>query len=209
MEELALPFAQGSVKLGAKAKADLAFVMTTLKTQRTLKLRVLGCTLHTEAPRVAIERAKAVVSYLTSHGVLRQQLRAEANAPKFGDHGTSSVMFVVVQSIFLPRRLSFEPLSHELPINAPGMLEKVAHTLAAHAELDLMLEGHCDATEGPQPTELSGRRAASVKKFLIANGVAASRLGVVACGAACPVATNGTRQGRRHNRRVEMQIRVR
>ena len=42
-------------------------------------------------------------------------------------------------------------------------------------ELDLLLEGHADAKEGQQ-SELAGRRAASVKKWLQANGVAPSRL---------------------------------
>ena len=40
LEECVLPFSVASTKLNAKAKADLAFVITTLKTQKTLKLRV-------------------------------------------------------------------------------------------------------------------------------------------------------------------------
>jgi outer membrane protein OmpA-like peptidoglycan-associated protein len=207
-EELSLPFAAASSKLGAKAKADLAFVITTLKRQKTLKLRVCGCTLHTEAPKMALERARAVVAVLTEKGVLKQQLRAEARPPEFGQHGTSAACFVVVQSMFLPKRLSFADGSTDLPSVAPPMLDKVKNTLDAHADLDLVLEGHTDSRE-PQPTELSGRRAVSVKKFLVAAGVAANRLNVVAVGGACPVATNLTAQGRRHNRRVEIQIRVR
>ena len=70
-----------------------------------------------------------------------------------------------------------------------------------------MLEGHADAREAPA-TELSGRRAKAVKAWLTANGCTA-RIGTVAVGRACPVATNGTFQGRRNNRRVEIQIRMR
>ena len=208
IEELTLPFSASSVKLGAKAKADLAFVITTLKAQRSLKLRVCGCTLHTEARGLALERAKCVAAYLTTHGVLRQQLRAESRPPPFGEHGSPAACFVVVQNIFLPRRIAFDVGSGELPINAPPLLEKVARTLEAHAELDLVLEGHADAHEAAS-AELSNKRAGSVKRFLAANGIPASRLGVVAVGGACPVATNLTPQGRRHNRRVEMQIRTR
>ena len=208
LEELSLPFSASSVKLGAKAKADLAFVITTLKRQRSLKLRVCGCTLHTEARVLALERAKAVVAYLTTHGVLRQQLRAEARPPPFGEHGTPAACFVVVQNIFLSRRVAFDAGSAELPINAPPLLEKVARTLEAHTELDLVLEGHADSKE-EMAAELSSQRAGAIKKFLAANGVPAARLGVMAVGGACPIATNLTPQGRRHNRRVEMQIRMR
>ena len=148
-----------------------------------------------------------MVAYLTGHGVLRQQLRAEARPTEYGQHGTSAVGFVVVQSIFLPKRLSFMPGSAELLPTAPPMLEKVVRTLEEHCGLDLMLEGHADNQE-ERPSDLSGRRAVSVKRWLAANGCSA-KVGVTAVGAACPVAPNLTYQGRRNNRRVELQIRVR
>jgi outer membrane protein OmpA-like peptidoglycan-associated protein len=206
LEELSLPFPVNSTKLSAKAKADLAFVLGVLKTQRTLKLRVLGHTLHTEASQIGLTRAHAVVSFLTDKSVLRQQLRAEAAPPPMGEHGEGAVSFLVVQSILLPRRLSFSPSSFSLPESAEPMLEKVLKTLEVHADLGIVLEGHCDASES-QATELSGKRAAAVKRWLTERGCRA-RIGLVPVGRACPVATNGTWQGRRNNRRVEIQIRV-
>ena len=185
LEECVLPFSVTSTKLNAKAKADLAFVITTLKTQKTLKLRVLGCTLHTESGPVGLARAQTVVSYLTGHGVLRQQLRAEARPADSGQHGTSAVSFVVVQSIFLPKRLSFMPGSAGLLPAVPPMLAKVVRTLEEHCGFDLMLEGHADNQE-ERPSDLSGRRAVAVKRWLTANGCNA-KVGVTAIGAACPV----------------------
>ena len=86
-------------------------MITALKTDRSLKLRVLGCTVHTEASTVALKRAKTIVEYLTKHGVLRQQLRAEASPPSIinglVEYGVAAARFVVVQSILLPKRLSF------------------------------------------------------------------------------------------------------
>ena len=208
LEECSLDFPARSTKLSAKSKAELAFVITALKRQKTLKLRVCGRTTHTEPQPVGLARAQTVVEYLTTKGVLKQQLRPEASPPTFGEHGESSAGFVVVQSMFLPKRLSFEPNSSELPPSAPPMLEKVVNTLAAIPGLDLVLEGHCDAQE-EGAMELSARRAASVKRWLADNGLGGTKVkvGTVAVGRACPVSSNLTYQGRRNNRRVEIQIR--
>ena len=192
-----------------QARADLAFVITALKKDRTLKLRVLGCTQHTEAASIAMRRAKTVLEHLTGHGVLRQQLRPERCPPPvvngLVEYGVCAARFAVVQSILFPKRLTFAEHSADLPANALTMLEKVVRTLDAHPSLALHIEGHADSRE-PQPQELSGQRAAAVKKWLRDNGARCS-IGVVPCGRMCPVAPNLTAQGRRHNRRIELQIR--
>lgn len=54
---------------------------------------------------------------------------------------------------------------------------------------------------------LSERRAAAVRNWLVANGVAASRLDVNGYGEAKPKFDNETREGRRLNRRVELESR--
>jgi len=210
LEDTVLPFKVGATDLGSKARADLAFVMTALKTDKSLKLRVLGCTVHTEAGTVGLQRAKAVVSHLTKNGVLRQQCRAEHSPPVMlnglTEHGMAAVRFTVVQSMLFSKRLSFATGSAALPATLETVLEKVARTLQAHPDLDLVLEGHADAHEG-QPLELSKARAMVIKKWLMDHG-AKCKLRVLPCGAAYPVASNLTAQGRRHNRRVEVQIRL-
>ena len=84
---------------------------------------------------------------------------------------------------------------------------QVARMLQDNPELELMLEGHADARED-HPIELSRARAVAIRKWLVAQGVTCA-LGVLPCGAAYPVASNLTAQGRRHNRRAEVQIRLR
>jgi len=201
----------GSLKLEAKARADLAFVTTALKRDRKLKVRVLGCTVHTEAGPVALQRSKAVVAHLNTHGVLRQQCRAEACPPAMihglQEHGMSAVRFTVVQSLLFAKRLAFESGTAAVPSKAEPMLLKVARMLQDNPELELMLEGHADARED-HPIELSRARAVAIRKWLVAQGVTCA-LGVLPCGAAYPVASNLTAQGRRHNRRAEVQIRLR
>ncbi|KOO29483.1 hypothetical protein Ctob_005924 [Chrysochromulina tobinii] len=135
LEEVVIPFAMGSLKLEAKARADLAFVTTALKRDRKLKVRVLGCTVHTEAGPVALQRSKAVVAHLNTHGVLRQQCRAEACPPAMihglQEHGMSAVRFTVVQSLLFAKRLAFESGTAAVPSKAEPMLLKVIATMVA------------------------------------------------------------------------------
>jgi outer membrane protein OmpA-like peptidoglycan-associated protein len=53
---------------------------------------------------------------------------------------------------------------------------------------------------------LSQNRAASVKSFLIENGVTADRLTSEGFGEAKPVAPNATKAGKAQNRRVEVKL---
>lgn len=68
------------------------------------------------------------------------------------------------------------------------------------------IAGHTDST-GPEAYNqgLSERRAASVQTWLIENGVSASRLTAVGFGEMAPKYDNTTKEGRKLNRRVEIQ----
>jgi OOP family OmpA-OmpF porin len=70
---------------------------------------------------------------------------------------------------------------------------------------DFVLSGHTDST-GPETYNqgLSERRAASVKNWLVDNGVAGSRLQTKGYGETQPKYDNSTTEGRKLNRRVEM-----
>jgi outer membrane protein OmpA-like peptidoglycan-associated protein len=67
-----------------------------------------------------------------------------------------------------------------------------------------MLVGHTDAIGTPPYNKsLSYRRAQSVMKWLIAQGIAAGRLAVDGKGQEQPIADNSTDAGRAVNRRVQ------
>lgn len=78
--------------------------------------------------------------------------------------------------------------------------------LKEHGDLTLTIEGHTDNVGTEQANkELSNRRAAAVKAFLVSTyGVDGGRLQSVGVGAAKPVAPNTTAEGRQQNRRVEL-----
>ena len=77
--------------------------------------------------------------------------------------------------------------------------------MTGDASLRLEVQGHTDDSGSPEHNaRLSGDRAASVKDWLIAHGIAASRLTSKGYGATKPVADNHTPGGRAKNRRVDL-----
>jgi OOP family OmpA-OmpF porin len=86
------------------------------------------------------------------------------------------------------------------------ILEQAKAILDEDKATRFTVAGHTDST-GPETYNqgLSLRRAASVRDWLIKNGIAASRLDVAGYGETQPKFDNATRDGRRLNRRVELQ----
>ncbi len=85
------------------------------------------------------------------------------------------------------------------------VLEQAKMILTEDADTDFVVSGHTDST-GPEAYNqgLSERRAASVKKWLVSNGIPASRLKTVGYGETRAKYDNGTKEGRKLNRRVEL-----
>ena len=73
--------------------------------------------------------------------------------------------------------------------------------------LNISLAGHTDnvGTEAYN-MRLSKNRVEAVKKFLMANGIAASRIRTNHFGESKPITENKTEEGRSRNRRVEMNV---
>lgn len=79
-------------------------------------------------------------------------------------------------------------------------------TLNTHL-LRTRIEGHADDSRGPaENLELSRRRARVIARWLMAHGIAATRLELVACGKRYAVATEPTASARQKNRRVEFYV---
>jgi outer membrane protein OmpA-like peptidoglycan-associated protein len=92
--------------------------------------------------------------------------------------------------------------------DAAVILDEAASILTEdHPGASVGIEGHTDWT-GPDAYNqgLSGRRANSVRKYLVSHGVDASRLTTAGFGESRPIASNETREGRALNRRVELQV---
>jgi outer membrane protein OmpA-like peptidoglycan-associated protein len=88
------------------------------------------------------------------------------------------------------------------------LLRQVAAVLRANPQLErVRVEGHTDNRGSDvKNLDLSMRRAASVKAFLVNEGIALDRLESKGFGESQPVDTNRTAKGRENNRRVEFTI---
>ncbi|MCF8295834.1 MAG: OmpA family protein, partial [Bacteroidales bacterium] len=69
------------------------------------------------------------------------------------------------------------------------------------------IHGHTDNVGGDAfNKDLSERRAAAVKEYLISKGIASERMSNQGFGMSRPVAANDTEEGRARNRRTEFVI---
>jgi outer membrane protein OmpA-like peptidoglycan-associated protein len=86
-------------------------------------------------------------------------------------------------------------------------LAKVAGILQAYPGLKVQVEGFTDSVGSDQMNQkLSENRAASVRDFLVAQGVQANNITAAGYGKTNPVADNSTASGRAQNRRVNLVV---
>ncbi len=87
------------------------------------------------------------------------------------------------------------------------LLNEIAEVLKKNPTIHISIEGHTDSQGSDQYNlDLSTRRAASVMRYLISQGIEAERLASVGHGESIPIADNLTEEGRAANRRVEFLI---
>lgn len=108
-------------------------------------------------------------------------------------------------SILASARIEFATNSAAIGAGSDALLDAIA-SAAGYCRGSLSIEGHTDNVgRAAANTRLSLRRAEAVRTALISRGVAADRLVAQGVGAADPIATNGSEQGRARNRRIEIR----
>ena len=101
----------------------------------------------------------------------------------------------------------FDAGQADLKSEAQTNLQNLAASLGKNPETDILIVGHTDNMgDGNNNIDLSVRRAAAVKAYLIDNQVKAFRLKIDGRGATEPIADNNSTTGRALNRRVEIVI---
>ena len=103
--------------------------------------------------------------------------------------------------------INFQTGSDKLEGSSNETLDEVASVLDQNQRLRIRVEGHTDNTGAADANkDLSTRRAAAVRTYLVSKGIAEDRLESTGCGQDVPVADNGTDDGKAENRRVEFVI---
>jgi outer membrane protein OmpA-like peptidoglycan-associated protein len=158
-----------------------------------------------DAARVAAEaqaqQAKATAEQAERERTeLRERLREQLNRI-LETRETARGLIVNLSDVL------FDTASANLKPGAREKLAKVAGVLLGHPGLNVAVEGHTDSvgTEGYNQ-QLSERRAASVREYLVRQGIAPGMVATSGFGESQPVVSNSTSAGRQQNRRVELVV---
>lgn len=109
--------------------------------------------------------------------------------------------------LIMPGNVTFDVDSARVRPEFDRVLADVGLVLKEFQKTYVRVEGHTDS-QGPADynEDLSRRRAQSVARSLINEGVRSERFIIRAFGERQPIATNATSSGRQKNRRVEIQL---
>lgn len=103
--------------------------------------------------------------------------------------------------------VNFDLNQATLTTKAKTNLDKLIVVFKNEPNTNIEIFGYTDNTGKEEYNlSLSKKRAASVKQYLVQNGVAANRIKTDGLGIADPIASNDTKEGQAKNRRVEFAI---
>lgn len=109
--------------------------------------------------------------------------------------------------LIMPGNITFDTNKSNIKPNFYSTLDKVAQTLTQDNKSGILVTGYTDSTGNDAINiPLSQARAQSVANYLASRGVSTSRINAQGHGAANPIASNATAEGREQNRRVEISI---
>jgi outer membrane protein OmpA-like peptidoglycan-associated protein len=176
-----------------RAEANAALVAAeTARTQAEAAQRAAEAqTQQAESAAAQSERDKVVL-----RGQLRDQLNVVLETRE-----TARGLIVNLSDVL------FDTASSNLKPGAREKLARVSGILVTHPGLRLEIEGHTDSVGSDDYNQqLSGRRAESVRVYLVDQRIPSASVGASGLGEGHPVATNDTAAGRQQNRRVEMVV---
>ncbi len=107
----------------------------------------------------------------------------------------------------MPGNVTFDVDSASLRPEFFDVLDSVALVVEEYEQTVLVIDGHTDSS-GPNSynQRLSENRVETVAEYLINQGIRPVRIEASGYGEEYPVASNGSREGRRQNRRVELTL---
>ncbi|MEM1359879.1 MAG: OmpA family protein, partial [Bacteroidota bacterium] len=129
----------------------------------------------------------------------RAEFNTEANTALETEDDTDNTLIL--------KYVTFETGSARLTELSRYQLDDAIAFLKRNGDVSSILKGHTDNTGDPEKNlTLSDARAASVRDYLVAGGIAPERLESVGFGQDAPIETNATEEGRQANRRTELYI---
>jgi general secretion pathway protein A len=103
----------------------------------------------------------------------------------------------------------FQHNSNELPVESYQTLNRIADFLLRSNSAGISIKGYTDSTgDYSYNVSVSRFRANTIKTYLVGKGVDPATIKADGLGPENPIATNNTAEGRRQNRRVEIELSV-
>jgi outer membrane protein OmpA-like peptidoglycan-associated protein len=107
----------------------------------------------------------------------------------------------------MPSNITFDTGQSAVKSDFRPILNDVSSTLAEYESTVINIEGHTDSTGSMTfNQQLSENRAASVRNYMVTQGIIPERILTTGYGETQPVADNTTVEGRQQNRRVEITL---
>ena len=181
--------------------------------------------LSTTTARAVEAAARAVEAEQALEGARRQAAEAAAWKAAYADLERTFQREIAAKEVALQRlahgvsltitdRILFPSGTADIVGDGVQVLNRIAGVLERFPGQRVRIEGHTDdvpigpALRGRYPSnwELSTARATAMVKYLVARGVAASRMAAAGYADTRPVAPNTTEAGREQNRRIEVVL---
>jgi OmpA-OmpF porin, OOP family len=136
------------------------------------------------------------LQYIVTVKEMQQEVTADASSLKDALDSTGHIAVYGIH--FDTGKATIQP-------DSETTLNEIVKLLQENSDLKLRVEGHTDNVGAAAANQsLSEKRAQAVVAWVVAHGVAASRLTASGYGATKPVADNSSDDGRAKNRRVEL-----
>ncbi len=154
-----------------------------------------------EAARRAKEQAaEQVASSAREQAELRARMLEQLNLILETRETARGLVISMPDVLFAFNKADLRPEARE-------KLAKVSGIILAQPGLALEVEGHTDSVGSNEYNQqLSERRAASARDYLVQQGLSSTAVGSRGFGEERPVASNETASGRQQNRRVEILV---
>jgi outer membrane protein OmpA-like peptidoglycan-associated protein len=221
-------FVTGSAEITPQGQLLLDSVATGLGSRAGAKIEVRGHTddVGSDTFNLALSqrRADSVKAYLTGKGVPADNLSSiglgemQHIAPNDSAEGREQNRRVTLQVLsvicedrasedLVLRGVNFSTGSAKLTATDRLVLDSAIAYLKARPTSSAEVRGHTDDVGNDQANlRLSQSRAESVREYLVAGGIEASRLTALGLGETEHIAANTSPEGRLQNRRVTLRI---
>ena len=182
--------------IAAQAQAAAAQAQAEAARERGLKDQAAADQARQAAARAEQEAARAQQEKAELRAKLVQQLNLILET-----RDTARGLVVNISDVL------FDTGQYTLRPAAREKLARVSGIVLAHPGLRLEVEGHTDSVGSDEfNQQLSEKRAATVRDFLVQQGISINSVSARGFGKTVPVASNDTAAGRQLNRRVEMIV---